>query len=557
MWIAFKDFHGTVPRLINRPRELPIGYAKVARNCKLENGSIVAIGGMTYISTPAKTGTKRTIFLYKETTPDIWMHWLEDVNIARSLMEGDTTGLLAFTGDDYPKITDAAHATAGGGYTYPNTSHRLGVPTSAAPVATVTGAAPGENDDAEIETVSYRICYVATIGGVKQRGPLSDPSTAVDVSFGFGQSVVLTGIPTAPGGTYNPDVAKYIYRSTVGQTSAGWQFVAEIDVNASTYTDTTLTQNLSLDTADSEYFYAPPDDLINLQVMPNGILVGSSGNIICPSEPYQMHAFNPFNQKRVDFNIVAIAAFGQTAAILTDGQPYIYFGSTPSAMSLEKISVNRACVSKRGAVDFGWGVLYPAPNGIAKIGLGTADLATGDLFDKKTWANYYAPTTINAYTVEGWYVGFYYSGNTYAGFLFNPATMEFIDLDTYASAGFNDLSNDILYLMVDNNIVQWDEDYDNPLEIEYQTRPERTPYPCCMGWGQVIAADYPITFYLYDEDDNLIKQLTVTDADPFPIESGYMSGWFSVKVKSLYDIQWIGLGESPNDLMEAFASGEL
>ena len=561
MWIAFKDFHGVVPRLKSRPKELPSGYARVCKNCKLENSDIVALGGTSYISTPTKAGIKKTIFKYKATDPDIWLHWTEDVDVVRSLVAGDQSGLFAFTGTDRPRISDSVLATSGGGTTFPTSSYKLGVPKPGTPsTPVVNGTAPTDEEilagDAVLETVAYCYCLVASIAGVLQLGPLSDPTSSVDVSFGFDQTVTISGLDTSISSGYIPDVVKYLYRATTGTDTSNWQFVAEIPLATSSYTDSTLTADLAQDIATSEYYFEPPSDMINLSVMPNGILVGSSGNIICPSEPYLMHAFNPFNEQRVDYNIIAIGVFGQTAAILTDGQPYLYYGSTPSAMALEKLDSYHACISKRGLVDIGIGLLYPAPDGIARVGVGVAGLASADLFDKKTWNNDYYPSTISAYMVEGWYLGFY-SGSIVAGFMFNPTTMEFVDLDIHATAGFNDLAADTLYLMVDGRLVQWDNDDINKLTLEYQTRPERVSYPCCMGFGQVIASDYPIDFWLYDGDDNLIRKMTIHDRDPFPIESGYLADAFSAKVSGKFNIQWIGLGETPDDLMEAYGSGEI
>jgi hypothetical protein len=201
-------------------------------------------------------------------------------------------------------------------------------------------------------------------------------------------------------------------------------------------------------------------------------------------------------------------------------------------------------------------ILYPAPDGIAQITLNGADLATLDLFDRRTWNSYYRPAYISAYQAEGWYIGFYsLSGGTQAGFMFNPVTKEFIDLDLYATAGFNDAEEGLLYLLIDGAIMRWDGG-STFLEIDYWTRIERAPYPVCMCVGQVIAQSYPVTFKVYDGQDNLIASETVIDGDPFFFAGGYLADEYSVRVKSsVGDIIWFGIADSMDAIREALNSG--
>lgn len=558
MWIAFKDFHGIVPLFRDHPRELPSGYAQAARNCKLEGGAIKPIKGLTTIATPTKVGTKRTIFRYKTTDPPIWMHWLEDVDVVRGVMAGDTTGLLLFTGDGYPRITDAVYATSGGGTDYPNVSFRPGAPKPSAPATiTVNGAAPGEADDVVVETVAYRYSLCATIGGVKQRGPLSDPTTYVDVSFGFGQTVTISDLMTSPGAGYQSSgMTKRIYRGTVGSTTAGWQFVSEIPLAQASFTDSTLTQNLSTTIAVEENFYPPPDALKGIRVMPSGSVIGFDKNTLYPSEPYLMHAYNPDYQRIIDYPIVSIEIVGQTALITTEGVPYLYTGSHPSAATPDKLGGHLSNMSKRGTMEINGVVYWPTPEGIASFNLTSgAGLITEGLLDMDSWERY-APASINAYMVQGWYIGFFNTGSAQAGFMFNPVTKEFVELDLHATAGFNDLSLGRLFLQVGNDIVQWDSDASNNLTLYYKTRPENVPFPCCMGYGQVLARGYPVTFGLYDRENRLIKTITAKDREPFVIGSGFSSDEYAVDVSGKHQTDWIGIGETIIDIEEAYNSGE-
>ena len=107
-----------------------------------------------------------------------------------------------------------------------------------------------------------------------------------------------------------------------------------------------------------------------------------------------------------------------------------------------------------------------------------------------------------------------------------------------------------------DTIAQWDSDADNNLTLYYKTRPEPLPYPCCMGYGRVLARGYPVTFGLYDRNDRLIKTISVKDREPFVIGSGYLSDEYAVDVSGKHQVDWIGLGETIFDIEEAYNSGE-
>jgi hypothetical protein len=571
MWIAFRDFHGLAPKYRKTPYAIPSGYAQIARNCKLDGGAIKPIKGPSKIITPSKVGTKKTIFLYKDTDPNIWFNWLDDVDVIRSIINGDTTGLCIFTGDgDYPKITNSTYATSGG-TGYPEISFKLGCPKpAAAPTVTVIGDAPEESDDEIIEDVTYCYRLVVKWGNLDQEGPLSDASDIVTVSFSFGQSVQLTGLGSAaPGsGWMTTGMVKRIYRMTTGTTgeTSGWQFVAEIPLNQETYTDDTETSDLSAEEPDLPNAYPPPDDMFNVMTMPNGIVVGFGfdGKTILMSEPWAPHAFNPDYYKTLDWKIVGGGVFSQYCVVLTEGPPHLLYGAHPSSMTLDKTGINFACTSKRGIVCDNASVRWPCPDGYAEMSANGTDLLTAGLFERNDWMELYAPETINAYWREGWIIGFYEREGVQAGFMFNPVTKEFVDLDLYATAGFNDLIKDSLALQIGNDIVEWDADDANRLTMSYRTRDERIPRPACMCVGQVLAESYPVSFTLHAEVKKdargklymkAMRTLTVYDDKPFNIIGNYKSSVYSVQVSGKNAINWIGIADGFDDLQEALANG--
>lgn len=553
MWISFRNFHGEVPRIRDK-RELPQGYAQTARNCVLEGGTIRPIKGLTLVDTPAKAGTKRTIYYYRDSSPDVFLHWTEDVDVIRSIIEGDVTGLAIFTGASggYPRITNATLATGGGGALYPKTSYRLGVPApTTAPSATVLGDPPSEEEELTPEHVAYRYCFVNKSFSYDQEGPLSMPSGVVEAYFTEGQSVRLDSLETSlPGYGYNTtNVVKHIYRGAVGYSTVSWVFVAEVPIGADSYTDTTPAASLSLTTADNEEFYPPPDGLSGIKVMPNGIVVGFYRNTVHLSEPWQPHAFPPDYVKPVDWNIVCIGTIGQSGVIVTQGQPYLLMGSHPSNMTLTKLVIGHPGRSKRGGVEIDGTFFYPTTDGIAMVSLDDAGLASLGILDRPSWSAY-SPSSISAFSHSDWYVGF----NTASGFMFHPGSKEFVSLDTVATAGYHDKLSGNLFLQIGASIYQWDSDASSPLTMTYKTKAERVPYQCCMACGMVLAKEYPVTFRLYG-DGVLRKTVIVENGDPFWMKGGYLAREYEIEVSGTNEVIWFGAGESIEDVWGAVANG--
>jgi hypothetical protein len=198
-------------------------------------------------------------------------------------------------------------------------------------------------------------------------------------------------------------------------------------------------------------------------------------------------------------------------------------------------------------------VFYPTTMGISEVSLSDAGLSTSGLLDKTSWSRY-GPGTIDGYSYNDWYIGFYNYGLTHAGFMFHPRLKEFVTIDAYATAGYEDRLTGNLYLQIGDVAYRWDSDSAYPLTLTYKSRPERVPYPCCMGYGMVLAKAYPVTFKLYG-DGVLRKTVTVTNGDPFPLKGGYIAREYEVEVSGTNEILWFGAGESIEDVWEALASG--
>src|SRR5690606_11115186 len=121
---------------------------------------------------------------------------------------------------------------------------------------------------------------------------------------------------------------KRVYRTFTSGDTTDFYLVAEVAVAITTIQDTASSPGKILDTED---FVAPPANMAGLVMMANGIAVGFAGNEIIPSEPYLPYAYPTEYRRSLDFDIVAMAAIGNSVIVGTKGLPYLITGVSPSA----------------------------------------------------------------------------------------------------------------------------------------------------------------------------------------------------------------------------------
>lgn len=124
MRIAVKGFRGEAPRIA--PHELPPNAAQRAVNARLQSGDIEA--WKQFLRIEQLGAGASTIYLLK----DRWLSWDADVDVARSLLAGDTTFRVYLTGDPYdrPQWTDYSLAFQSPGGPAPVVTRPIGVPSS-------------------------------------------------------------------------------------------------------------------------------------------------------------------------------------------------------------------------------------------------------------------------------------------------------------------------------------------------------------------------------------------------------------------------------------------
>lgn len=465
-------FTGEIPRA--EPRLLPQSGAQQAVNCNLLSGGLRPEKATLRTDTLAKAGRIRTISRYRyvdqtyQTEQVLWLQWNEDVDVVRTPIAGDTLGLTIFTGTDAPRIFDGSMANvAGGNSEYPESSYLLGLP---APTTAPT-AALGAGGSGTARDLTYVYTFVRkwtqNVGGtpVVIKVDESAPSPVSNMVNALpGQAVDLSGFDNAPSADYGITHI-YIYRIEVSNAGAEYQFVDEVAIGTTAYTDTKLDTDLG-EVLESTYWTPPPAELRGLVTLPSGAVAGFKGNEVYISVPYQLHAWPDSQRYTVPDQIVALGTIGNTIVVTTQNLVYLLTGIDPQAMSQSIIYERLPCVSKRGLVSNEKGVFYPSAEGLAWIApAGRAEVITRKIMDPDDWRTL-KPETIHAVSWNGRYIAFYENGlingvMTGGGFLIdlNEGASDIIRYGFYADAAHVDPVDGRLYLVEgdggSNLVTEW------------------------------------------------------------------------------------------------------
>lgn len=523
------------------PTVLPNNNAQIARNVRLTSGRIDPLRQSLLNWTPTKAGLIKTIYHFAaDTATPYWFHWLDEIDVVRSPIDGDVSERTYFAGVGVPpQVTDNSIAVQGGNL-YPMNAYILGIPV---PTVAPTALATPNVDQALNETTTYVYTYVSAMG---EEGVPSPASALVDMNT-EALSVALSGMSGAPVGNYNI-VSKRIYRAASSLSGADFQFVAEIPIGDAVYTDTTATDALAEVLVSNDYDM-PPATMRGMVSMPNGIIAGFDGNKLLFSEPFQPHAYPIIYRLSTDYPIVALAAFGTSLAVLTTNAPYIVSGVHPSGMSMQKIELNQSCSSKRGVVDMGEFIIYPSPDGLVSVGSGSVGVITRKLFTRDEWQAL-KPSSMHAYSIDGMYICFYDTGTTQAGFIldpFNPG-VGIVHIDQYATAGFTDSINDALYLVdsVSGDIVEWNAIGQPNLSGTWKSK-KYIGSPTNYAAMKINALNYPVTAKVFA--DGVLKHTQqVLNSGVFRLPSGFMAETWEIELTGVNAIQSIQMATSVAEL---------
>jgi len=554
--IKLDVFKGIAPK--NDPKILARGYAQIASDIDLSSGKINPLkapldSGETLTGSDAKT-----LYSFPTGSTRLWFESTLVKNVVQGPVAGTTENRTYLTGGLVPEMTYVSLNT--GVSPFPNTVRRLGVPPPVnAPVIGTPSTKTGlpATADADKTTVAYICTYVTD---QHEEGLPSVASGTIDIYY-VNQEVTVT-VPaspsiTTPAGAPTPNITTvYIYRVATGSTGAAYQFVTST-TPGSTITDGTLQENLGASITSGNWAPPPPFNtvavssttyqydwayptgpMVGLTSMANGIMVGFTGKELCVSEAYRPHAYPESYRLTLDYDIVGLASVGQSLVVTTKGHPYLVTGSSPNALTQTKFELSQACVSAQSMVDMGESVMYASPDGLVELASGRASLVTSDLIDREYWQGL-TPSGIHSYYWEGRYIGFHSTGS----FIYDPQTKDFTTSTQTATAGFNVLEEDLLYVVQGTSTVnEWGQGEN--LTYTWKSSEMMVPKPLSFSAVQVIghhSVANPVTLTL-TLDGVVLPDISITSSEPVRLAGSSRTYKYEVQVSGTTTLDSISLG---------------
>jgi hypothetical protein len=259
-----------------------------------------------------------------------------------------------------------------------------------------------------LEDRTYVYTYVSAAG---EEGPPSNPSSLISALDG--DSITLTGFDLSPEGFRDIDRIR-IYRTNATAVGTEYQLVKTVTIDAIRSDGgavDAIEASLLGKIIDTVTWFTPPDEMRGITSMPNGMMVGFKGKNIYFSEPFQPHAWPPEYDQAVDYDVVALAPFGNSVAVLTEGTPYVITGSHPRNANIRPYKINQSCLYKESVALAKDRVYYASPDGLVEIGVNGARLATKGHVWKKEWKNFTPELMVGEFHDDK-YFGFYGADNT-------------------------------------------------------------------------------------------------------------------------------------------------
>ncbi len=427
--IDIAAFSGEIPRLSHKL--LPNGGAAKAENCYLEEGNLQAGKAVAKDNTGDLANNARTIFRLKNGT---FLQWPTEVDVVRSFVFGDDDRVM-FTGDGYPKETSQS--------LWPGT-RRLGI---AAPTNALTVSLEGSGEDEQKFELSYVYTRVAIWEDGSQVESAPSPPTGI-TQIKKGIIPTLTGFeePTEPG-VFCTHFR--IYRLNAGNMGAAYQYLDEIPKHKDSYQDRKGSGNLE-ETLQTLGWTTPEDDLKGLTATSHGLVFGSVGNRIYPSQVFAPYAFPEEYSLAVESDVMGFGYTGSLVVVATKTTPYMLVGQQPEALALRRLGYQQPCLSKRSIVNVPGGVLYATPDGLFSINeAGSGRLFTKELWTKEQWEEMNPETLMGVY-YDGCYFGFLEGKNKAFSIDLEKADLKHHDLPDKVYGLHYSPFDDTLYLIFDD-----------------------------------------------------------------------------------------------------------
>jgi hypothetical protein len=300
-------------------------------------------------------------------------------------------------------------------------------------------------------------------------------------------------------------------------------------VAGTSYIDNVPSANLA-EVLPTELYDPPNPATKGLKLHPAGFLVGFYGKTLCFSEFGAPHAWPIDYRLSTNHDIVGLGIFGNTVVVTTKGWPEMAIGSDPAAMSKIELELEQACVSRRGIVDFGTVVAYPSPDGLMVVSNSGAENISAFMFTRDQWQAL-NPSSFLAFNWENQYLCFYYDfEGVQRAFIIDPLSPDsgVRYVNKYATGGYKDIEEDLLYLIIDDEIEKWDQG--TKLQYTWKSKPMYTPHAVNMAACKVIADNYPVELEFFVDDVRRHTRV-VGSLEAFRLPSGFRGEKFEIVAK--------------------------
>jgi hypothetical protein len=376
------------------------------------------------------------------------------------------------------------------------------------------------------------------LNGVRRLLAVNAATNTVDVALTTTQTYTSGGTWSRAAPHNTVGMTKRIYRTNAGTTGAAFQFVAEIAVAQTTYTDAVTGAALG-EVLPTLTTLPPPKNLTSLISLPNGCLVGLAGNELCFSDPYLPHSWPIGSRYSFSGRGVALSATGNSVLVLTDTSPILFSGSDPEAMSPTTLETYAPCVSKRGVVNVGGGCLYPSFDGLWLASPGRAENLTRKLYREEEWSSLDPSSFVAAFHDGRYYACFAVGAERRILVLDMNEPDSVVEVTESADALHRNEYDGELYIAQDAKVLMWDAVPSNAYNSDWKSATVQLPKPTNFAVAQVYA-DFarivPLNTGQIDANallmtNNVPGRFAELGADavaPFRLPAGYRSDTINV-----------------------------
>jgi hypothetical protein len=170
---------------------------------------------------------------------------------------------------------------------------------------------------------------------------------------------------------------------------------------------------------------------------------------------------------------------------------------------------------------------------------------TEQYFIRAQWQAFFKPESIHAYQHDLKYVAFYDTGTVQGGFIYDTTSGVLTMHDIYATAGYNDLQNDKLFLaFADRAVKPWFEG--SAKSYVWRSKKFTFPKATSMACAQLDAEAYPVTVKFY-VDGTLVDTTVATERLPFRIASASGRDW-EVQIEGNTEVFGFAMAQSMAEL---------